>query len=207
MTIFPLTHESGDKDLAYRRPDNSILVTIGAFSYASDLKINDYSDSEPYGTAAGEISIGRFCSLGSEITIILGGSHDHQAVTTSPMVPLVEDHRAAPQNEKARVLIGNDVWIGNNVIIISDVRIGDGAVIGAGSVITKDVPPFSVVVGNPGRVAKYRFAEKTVRALLEIRWWDWRIDEIKAHLDDLRGHDIDGFIEKALCRASRTDVV
>lgn len=79
----------------------------------------------------------------------------------------------------AELNIGNDVWLGHNAVIGSNVRnIGDGAVIGAGAVVFKDVPPYAVVVGNPGRVVRYRFSTETIAKLLEERWWDKDIEDL-----------------------------
>ena len=75
--------------------------------------------------------------------------------------------------------IGSDVWLGHNAIITSNVReIGDGAVVGAGAVVFKDVPPYAIVVGNPGRVVRYRFPPETIARLLEEKWWERDIDEL-----------------------------
>lgn len=79
----------------------------------------------------------------------------------------------------SRLTIGNDVWLGHNAVIGSNVSsIGDGAVIGAGSVVFKDVPPYAVVVGNPGRVVRFRFSAETIAALLEEQWWEKPIEEL-----------------------------
>lgn len=79
----------------------------------------------------------------------------------------------------AQLSIGNDVWLGHNAVIGSNVRnIGDGVVIGAGAVVFKDVPPYAVVVGNPGRVVRYRFTPETIAKLLEERWWDKNIEDL-----------------------------
>lgn len=75
--------------------------------------------------------------------------------------------------------IGNDVWIGCNVVVLAGVSVGDGAVIGAGAVVTKDVPPYAVAVGNPAKVIKYRFRTEIIAGLLETRWWDLPVEEIK----------------------------
>ena len=75
--------------------------------------------------------------------------------------------------EKGPIRVGNACWIGDNVTILSGVAIGDGAVVGACSVVTRDVPPFSIAVGNPARVIKTRFSTEVIEALREIRWWDW----------------------------------
>jgi virginiamycin A acetyltransferase len=86
---------------------------------------------------------------------------------------------------RTKLTIGNDVCVYHNAIILPSVnRIGDGAVIGAGAVVTKDVPDFAVVVGNPGKVIKYRFSEQTIRKLKQERWWDRDIKELQKSLDE-----------------------
>jgi virginiamycin A acetyltransferase len=89
------------------------------------------------------------------------------------------------------MVIGNDVWIGREAVIMPGVRIGDGAIIGARAQVTRDVPPYAVVVGNPGRVAKMRFPPETVEALLAIRWWDWEPERIGRNVAAIQGADID----------------
>jgi len=80
---------------------------------------------------------------------------------------------------KGNIRIGNDVWIATEAIVMSGVTIGDGAVIGARTVITKDVPPYSIVVGNPGSVVKKRFDDSTIQKLLDIEWWNWNDSKLK----------------------------
>ena len=80
---------------------------------------------------------------------------------------------------KGDVRIGNAVWIGDSVIVLPGVNIGDGAVIGAGSVVTKDIPPFSIAVGNPCKVIKYRFSKGKIDVLMRIKWWDWDVKKMK----------------------------
>lgn len=83
----------------------------------------------------------------------------------------------------AKLDIGNDVWLGHNAVISSNVsKIGDGAVIGAGAVVFKDVPPYAVVVGNPGRVVRYRFSAETIERLLAERWWDEDIEDLAPNI-------------------------
>lgn len=85
--------------------------------------------------------------------------------------------------------IGNDVWIGAHAVILPEVnRIGDGAVIGAGAVVNKDVPPYAVVLGNPGRVVKYRFPPETIAALLEEKWWANDLSDLAPRLQEFQ-HD------------------
>lgn len=91
--------------------------------------------------------------------------------------------------------IGHDTWIGHGAIIMPEVRIGNGAVVGSGAVVTKDVDPYTIVVGVPARPIKRRFDPEIAAALEAIAWWDWEYETIKARLDDLSG-DVYTFIAK-----------
>ena len=85
------------------------------------------------------------------------------------------------------LVIGNDVFIGHNAIILPSVeRIGDGAFVGAGSVVKKTVPPYAVVMGNPARVVRYRFSEKTIEELMESQWWMKSIAELAGQLEEFQ---------------------
>lgn len=77
------------------------------------------------------------------------------------------------EKKEEKIIIGNDVWIGKNVTVMGGVTIGDGAVIGTGAIVTKDVPPYAVVAGIPAKVIRMRFSEEVVKALLDIKWWDY----------------------------------
>lgn len=94
-----------------------------------------------------------------------------------------------------RTTIGHDTWLGHGVIVLPERIVGIGAVIGAGSIVTRDVPPYAVAVGNPARVIRYRFEESTIAALLEIAWWDWDRETIKSRLDDFCA-DTETFVNK-----------
>mgnify|MGYP003206075490 CR=1 FL=1 len=145
--------------------------TIGRYSYVSyDCSINN-------------CDIGQFCSLASNI-VIGAAEHPISWVSTSPVFQDVKHSGPVKRFAKEtlpsskRTNIGNDVWIGTNVIIKQGVVVGDGAVIGSGAVVTKDVPPYAIVVEAPARVVKYRFDEKTIQKLLEIKWWNMTNSEL-----------------------------
>lgn len=90
--------------------------------------------------------------------------------------------------------IGNDVWIGENAILTNGIKIGNGAIIGAGAVVTKDVPDYAVVVGNPAKIIRYRFTEDQIEKLNKIQWWDWSVEKIEECYNDF--FDIDVFLNK-----------
>ena len=142
------------------------------------------------GVWEGHVLVGRYCALGHRLTFELGLNHDYRQVTTYPFEDLADGKEPQINHYNhvnlKQIIIGNDVWIGCDVTILGGVRIGNGAVIGARSVVAKDVPPYAVVVGNPARVIKYRFDEETIRALQEIKWWNWPEKKIKANLPLLK---------------------
>lgn len=97
---------------------------------------------------------------------------------------------------KGDINIGNDVWTGMDVTFLPGVTIGDGAVIAAGSVVTKDVPPYAIVGGNPAKALKYRFTKKQIKKLLKIKWWDWPLWKVYDNIDLIDSENVDEFIEK-----------
>ena len=126
--------------------------------------------------------IGKFCSISHGVKIGLG-PHPLNFFSTSPI--FYEPYRGFVKKQlynefedKGYTEIGNDVLIGANAIILAGVKVGDGAVIGAGSVVTKNVPPYAVVAGNPAKIIKYRFDEKIIKKLLKLKWWEKDINEI-----------------------------
>lgn len=120
--------------------------------------------------------IGKFTSIANNV-VIGGARHPMEWVGMSPVFYAGRDSinkkfSRYPLPDIKRTSIGNDVWIGRSAIILSGVCIGDGAVIGAGSVVTKDVPSYGIVAGNPASLIRYRFNELVIKKLQEIRWWD-----------------------------------
>ncbi|WP_140538245.1 DapH/DapD/GlmU-related protein [Mesorhizobium sp. B1-1-8] len=101
------------------------------------------------------------------------------------------------------VTVGNDVWIGHGAIMLPGVAIGDGAVVGAGAVVTKDVPPYAIVVGSPAKVIRYRFSEDVVAKLLAIQWWQWDDEKVKSEAGTLTGR-IEAFIERRFVAGTAT---
>ena len=94
-----------------------------------------------------------------------------------------------------KIHIGNDVWLGKNVIITNGANIGNGVIAGAGSIITKDVPDYAVVGGDPARIIKYRYTPEQIFALNKIAWWNWNDDEIRERFEDFY-LPIEKFVDK-----------
>jgi virginiamycin A acetyltransferase len=126
-----------------------------------------------------QTTIGRYCSIAGGVRIV---NHNHplsfkgtSGLFFNPALGLCDRWLI----EHHPLEIGNDVWIGANAVVMPEVsRVGDGAVIGAGAVVGKDVPPCAVVLGNPGRVVKYRFPPEVIARLLEEKWWEKDVDEL-----------------------------
>lgn len=144
---------------------NIVDSTLGKYSYVG------------YDSLIVKSIVGSYCSLAEGI-IIGGAEHPMDWVSTSPVFQNVR--HSGPTKRFAKIdlptvkttTIGNDVWIGNRAIVKQGITIGDGAVIGAGAVVTKDVEPYSIVVGCPAKHIKYRFNKDVVEELLQIKWWE-----------------------------------
>lgn len=143
--------------------------------------------------------VGKYSSLGG--TYLLGGMHGVDRVSTYPfrinwqMDGAGEDGIPIPTGD---TIVGSDCWTCMGCWILGGVHIGHGAIVAAGSVVTRDVPPYAVVGGNPARLIRYRFDEEQIAALLQIRWWDWPRDRIRAAVPLLSDANVDAFIDYAL---------
>ena len=137
------------------------------------------------------VSAGKYWSIAAGGVIVLDGNHRMDTFSTYPFREKFGWTECEFNNwGKKAPVIGNDVWIGHNVTIYSGCDIGDGAVVAGNSVVTKSVPPYAIVGGNPARILKYRFDEETIEALLKYKWWDLDPTIIRTrlipHIDDIQ---------------------
>ena len=143
------------------------------------------------------VRIGAFCSIGTDVTFLVGGNHRTDWISTFPfrlvwrLPGALEDGHPATKGD---IEVGNDVWFGRDALVLSGVRIGNGAVIAARAVVTKDVRPYAVVAGNPAREVRRRFSDADVERLEALRWWDWPLERISEAVPMLNGSSIDELV-------------
>lgn len=137
-------------------------VRVGQATYGP-LNIQEWGHPDE------RLTIGHYVSISEGVTFLLGGNHPYQGITTFPVKVKFLGHAKEAQT-KGAITVGDDVWLGHNAMVMSGVTISQGAVIAAGAVVTKDVPPYAIVAGNPARVIKYRFPEQIIHKLMKINY-------------------------------------
>lgn len=201
MKVYP---RSGDKETIYLQ--NVIThpnIKVGDYTIYNDF-VNDPRLFEKnnvlyhYPINHDTLVIGKFCSIACGAKFLLNSAnHTMSSLSTYPFPLFFEEWNlnikdvSTSWDHKGDIVIGNDVWIGFEAIILAGVTIGDGAIIGSRAVVTKDVPPYCIVGGVPAKVIKKRFPEKIISSLLKMKWWDWSIDEIRKHINDIQSGSID----------------
>lgn len=199
--IYPRT---GDKQTVYLK--NIISdpnISVGDFTMYNDF-VNDPLLFEKnnvlyhYPINNDKLKIGKYCSIACGAKFIFNSAnHTLSSLSTYPFPLFFEEWGLDKKDvtkswdNKGDIVIGNDVWIGYEAIILSGVTIGDGAIIGARAVVTKDVPPYTIVGGVPAKAIKKRFSEDTISRLLDIKWWDWPEDRVSINLKEIQNGDID----------------
>lgn len=175
-------------------------IFIGDYTYFDDRrngpdKFEEFNVLYNYDFSKVKLVIGKFCAIAAETRFIMTGQHKLEAISTYPF-PIFSQGWETAFNVcdlpvKGDIIVGHDVWFGYDSLIMNGVTIGNGAIIGARAVVTKEVPPYSIVAGNPAKVVKMRFDEKTIDRLQKIAWWDWHIEKITKHLKLICHLDID----------------
>lgn len=142
--------------------------------------------------------IGKFCSIACGAKFLFNSAnHAMSSLSTYPFPLFFEEWSLDKKDvtnawdKKGDIVVGNDVWIGYEAVILAGVTIGDGAVIGARAVVTKDVPPYTVVGGVPAKPIRKRFPEDTIAALLEMKWWDWPKERIADKIGAIQSGRVD----------------
>jgi len=208
-TQFPVTQAGGQPwphTIFLKNFINHPHIQIGDYTYFNDfrLPVEDVRQllvpyMHPY--APEKLTVGKFVQIAHGACIITSSAnHQMDGFSTYPFAVFGEPWSTSYSPKwpnKGDTTIGNDVWIGHEALIMPAVSIGDGAIIASRSVITKDVPAYTIVAGNPAKVIRQRADDQTIVRLLQIRWWDWPIDKINRNIDKIVQADIDA-LEKAL---------
>lgn len=176
-------------------------IVIGDYTYYDDLKgPEDFENKNVlyhYPFMEDKLIIGKFCAIATDAKFIMNGAnHKISGISTYPFSIFRNGWekvlpKAGELPYKGDTVVGNDVWIGYDSIIMPGIHIGDGAVIAAKSVVTKDVPPYMVVGGNPSCIIRERFDKANIERLLKIKWWDWNIEKITKNLSIISSNNIE----------------
>lgn len=198
--VYPRPH---DKQTVYLK--NVITgknIEVGDYTIYNDFVSNpcDFEKNNVlyhYPVNEDRLIIGKFCSIACGAKFMFtSGNHAMQSLSTYTF-PIFFDEWELDSKDicdawenKGDTVIGNDVWIGYDAVIMQGVKIGDGAIIGARAVVTKDVPPYTIVAGVPTRIIRRRFDEQTITKLESIRWWNWDYEKIKRYIPFIQKGDI-----------------
>ena len=194
--IYP---RSGDKETVYLKPViSNPNISVGEFTMYNDF-VNDPMQFErnnvlyQYPINHDKLIIGKFCSIACGAKFIFNSAnHTLSSFSTYPFPIFFEEWGlnikdvAAAWDNKGDIIIGNDVWIGYEAVIMAGVTVGDGAIIGTRAVVTKDVPPYTIVGGVPAKPIRKRFENEALDELLKIRWWDWPEEKIARNIQAIQ---------------------
>lgn len=175
-------------------------IVIGDYTYYDDPEDSENFERNVlyhFPFIGDKLVIGKFCALAKGVRFIMNGAnHKLSGISTYPFQIFGNGwEKVMPEMSdlpyKGDTVIGNDVWIGYEALIMPGVKIGNGAIVAARSVVTKDVPAYTIVGGNPAESVKERFAPDVVARLEALAWWDWPIEKITQHLALIVSVDID----------------
>ena len=194
---------SGDRQTIYLK--NAIenpRIEVGGFTIYNDF-VHDPREFERnnvlyhYPVNGDKLIIGAFCSIACGAKFLFNSAnHTLRSLSTYPFPIFYEEWGLKRENvtnawdNKGNIVVGNDVWIGYEAVILAGVTIGDGAIIGTRAVVTKDVPPYTIVGGVPAKPIRRRFPEETAEKLLELQWWNWPRERIAEHIAALQAGSI-----------------
>ncbi|PKV67033.1 CatB-related O-acetyltransferase [Pontibacter ramchanderi] len=194
---FPLPHHNNLVFLKniIRNPN----IEVGDYTYYHDME-NPHNFEKNvlyhFDFIGDKLRIGKFCAIASGAKFIMnGGNHETRPVSTYPFEIFANGWERADDGAdhypyKGDTVVGNDVWIGYEAVIMPGVKIGSGAIVATKAVVTKDVPDYAIVAGNPAQVVKMRFPESEIAQLLQIAWWNWSVEKITRNLAFISSADV-----------------
>jgi virginiamycin A acetyltransferase len=196
-TLFPL---NGYERLCFlKNVIKNPNIEVGDFTYYDDFEnVENFEKNVRYhfDFTGDKLKIGKFCMIASDVTFVMNGAnHLTEGISSYPFAVFGGDWACAMEGKsypsRGDIVVGNDVWLGYKSVVMSGVTIGDGAIIGAYSVVTKDVPPYAIVGGNPAKIIRKRFSDSDIERLLKLAWWDWDFEKISRNVKHLTGNNLD----------------
>lgn len=199
--LYPRT---GDTQTIYLK--NAITnssITVGDYTMYNDFENNptDFENNNVlyhYPINHDKLIIGKFCSIACGAKFLFNSAnHTLASLSTYPFPLFFEEWELEKKNvteawdNKGDIIIGNDVWIGYEAVVLAGVTIGDGAIIGTHAVVTKDVPPYTIVGGVPAKPIRKRFDDETIAQLLRLKWWDWSEEKIAQNIQVIKSGRIE----------------
>ena len=182
-------------------------IVVGDYTIYDDF-VNDPRDFQRnnvlyhYPINRERLVIGKFCSIACGAKFLFNSAnHTQRSLSTYIFPVLFEewglDVARIPEawDNKGDIVVGNDVWIGYEAVILAGATIGDGAIIAARAVVTRDVPPYTIVGGVPARPIRRRFSDQEIARLLELKWWDWPQEKIAAGLEAIQSGDLERLLQ------------
>ncbi|MGY4543818.1 acetyltransferase-like isoleucine patch superfamily enzyme [Arthrobacter sp. UYNi723] len=167
-------------------------ITVGKHSYGNpSIRIFEHDQTR--------LTVGSYTSIAHDVQFLLGGNHPTERITTFPLrIRLGLDGAGEDGYPSSRgdIVVGSDVWIGARTTVLSGVTIGDGAVVGAGSLVSRDIPPYSICVGQPAKPVGSRIPEEFIGPMLEIKWWEWDDLTVEDSVAELSGSDLGAFVAR-----------
>lgn len=207
-------------NIIYPIPDNKSIIFLKNIITKPRIIVGDYTTYTPINSGNvdfessnvlyyskvlnDQLIIGKFCHISSDVKFMMNAANHTYSNFTSYGFGFLKNGWESDSNDpdmkelgypadhiiKGDIVVGNSVWIGYDSLILPGVKIGDGAVVGARSVVTRDIPPYCVVAGNPARIIKQIFPNDVIKMLLDLKWWNLPIEIITDNIDVISGHDI-----------------
>lgn len=196
-TAFPL--QGYDRLCFLKNIIENPQIVVGDYTYYDDFEdVKNFEKNVKYlfDFVGDKLIIGKFCMIASDVTFIMNGAnHLSEAISSYPFAVFGKGWEHAMEGKrypsKGDTIIGNDVWIGYKATIMPGVKIGDGAIIASNATVTRDVPPYTIVGGNPAKEIRKRFSENKIERLLELSWWDWSMEQITQNVQHLTGDNLE----------------
>ncbi|SNZ20015.1 CatB-related O-acetyltransferase [Cohaesibacter gelatinilyticus] len=210
MSPFPI---AGHKRVGFLKPlIRNPLIEVGDYSYYDDPEGPEHFEERNvlyhFDFLGDRLIIGKFCAIATGTRFIMNGAnHDMRGFSSYPFGVMgggwQEGFDLDGYREQSRgdTIIGDDVWIGREATILPGVAIGSGAIVAAGAIVSRDVPSYGMVAGNPAELIRLRFEEEIVDRLLALSWWDWSPELISKHREAIQGCNIEA-LQAATCALS-----